>query len=101
MAYTSGRTVKSSKPAKPTTRAGATADARKLVNRYLPGVEGVTITSTLTAHPVTLAPQVRTMITWPGDVTPDHLQLGAAIVDLSGYLGAFNDNSSIVYLRAI
>lgn len=99
--YTSGRTVKSSKRAKPSTVVSATRDARKLVSRYLPGVEGITITSTLTAHPTTLAPQVRTMITWPGDVTPAHVQLGAAIVDLSGYLGAFNDNSSIVYLRAI
>lgn len=98
--YTSGRTVKSSKT-QPTTVASATRDARRLVTRYLPSVEGVTVSSTMTAHPTTLAPRVRTMITWPGDVTPDHLQLGMAITELTGYIGAFSDNCSITFTRAV
>lgn len=100
IAYTSGRSVKSSKPAKPTTRATATADARKLVNRHLSGVEGVTIDSALTAHPVTLAPQVRTTITWPGEITAAHLDLAAAIDDLPGFLGAITGSHSITLRRA-
>jgi hypothetical protein len=99
--YTSGRTVKSSKRVKPTTRVTATADARKLVNRYLPGIEGVTIDSTLTAAPVTLAAQVRTMITFPAGLTDAHVALAVAITELSGYVGAINDDCSITYLRTI
>lgn len=98
--YTSGRNVKSGK-AKRTTRATATTEARKLINRYLPAVEGVTVDSTLTAAPVTLAPQVRTMITFPAGLTDAHLALGMAITELSGYVGAINDDCSITYLRNI
>jgi hypothetical protein len=62
--YTSGRTVKS-RDAKRTTVATATADIRKLVNRHLRDVQGVTVDSNGTAHPVTLASQIRTVVTFP------------------------------------
>jgi len=95
--YTSGRTVKGI--AKTTTRATATRDARKLVNRYLPGIDGVTVDSTNTADPNTLAPQVRTVITWPGRMTPAHVQLGMAITELPGYVSARNDDCSVTFIR--
>jgi len=96
--YTSGRTVKGN--AKPTTVARATTDARRLIGKHLPTTEGVTVKTTLTADPVTLAPQLRTVITWPGSITPAHVQLGMAITLLPGYLSAINDDCSITYLRS-
>lgn len=99
--YTSGRTVKTSKPRTTTTRASATRDARRLIDRYLPGIAGVTVDSTGTADPYTLAEQVRTVITWPGRCTAAHVQLGAAITELPGYVRATNDDTSITYWRAV
>lgn len=98
--YTSGRTVRSSKP-RLTTVASATADARRLIARHLPDPDGVTVRSIQTADPATLAPQVRTTITFGQKVQPCHVALAMSITDLPGYVSAINDDCSITYLRAI
>lgn len=98
MAYTSGRSVKSSKPARPTTRATATADARKLVNRHLPSVEGVTVDSALTADPATLAAQVRTTITFPETI--DASDVACAVETLPGYVSSTWTAVRITIVRA-
>lgn len=99
MSYVSGRTVKSSANRGPTTVASATADARRLVRKYLPDVQGVTVKSNGAADPVTLAPRVRTVITWPDGLTYDHVKLAIAITELPGYLNAKNDTCSVTYVR--
>lgn len=98
--YTSGRTVKSSKPRR-TLIATATADARRLIARHLPTSTGVTVRSVHTADPTTLAPMVRTTITFGQKVQPCHVALAMAITDLPGYVSAINDDCSITYLRTI
>jgi hypothetical protein len=98
--YTSGRTVKTRKP-QTTAIATATADARRLIARHLPSTVGVTVRSVQTADPATLAPLVRTTITFGQKVQPCHVELGGAITYLPGYVSAINDDCSITYLRAI
>lgn len=101
MAYTSGRTVKSSRPARPTTVASATADARKLVNRHLADVRGVTIDSAKTAHTVTLAPLVRTSITFPELDREATRKLADAIASLPGYHSMAWNTCGISFVRSI
>lgn len=89
MAYTSGRTVKSAarKPAGLTV-AKATADARKVVNRVMPGVN-TTVDSRLSHDLDTDTPTVITTITFPRGHAARHLAVvnlaaideGAEIVD--------------------
>lgn len=85
MAYTSGRTVKSP-VRKATTRTTATAKSRRLVTKYLPGAEGVTINSYGTADPVTLANQVRTVITY--SISADASDLACAIERQPGVISS-------------
>ena len=101
MAYTSGRTVKSSRPARPTTVASATADARKLVKRHLRDADAngqVTIDSAKTADPLTLEPLVRTVITFPAGT--DTEGLAGAISDL-GIRHAMSSPESLTFTRTI
>lgn len=86
--YTSGRTVKST-VRKTTTVAAATTAVRKLVNRHLPGLTGVSIDSSLTADPATLAAQVRTVVMFPPGT--DIGALAEAILDLPGLVRADTD----------
>lgn len=92
MSYQSGRTVKTRRPAPPTTIASATTAARRAIARHLPDVTGIHVASTNTAHPVTFAPQVRTRIT-----CPDGTKIGALAVALAaqpGVVGAVVDANS-------
>lgn len=82
--YTSGRTVRTSRKTTPTTVAGATREARKLVNRYLP-IGGVMISSEMTAHAKTLEPLVRTTISYPGTSREMTCVLADAVTQLPGY----------------
>jgi hypothetical protein len=84
MAYTSGRTVKTSRNAAPSTPRAATSQARTLVTRYLPTVTGVTIDSRLDYDLDTSTPTVRTVITYPA--TTDASDLACAIEGLPGVI---------------
>jgi hypothetical protein len=102
MAYTSGRTVKSSRPARPTTVASATADARKLVKRHLRDAHAngqVTIDSAKTADVETLAPLVRTVITFPAGT--DTVALEGAMAELSGACSCMATPESLTFVRTI
>lgn len=98
--YVSGRTVKSTANRPATVVGAATRDARRLIAKALPGEPGITVNSYGTADPQTLAPQVRTVITWGGDITPKHVHLAMLLTELPGYLRATNDNRSITYWRS-
>jgi hypothetical protein len=95
--YTSGRTVKTSRKARPTTVASATRDARRLIDTYLPGVATITVDSNLTADPHSLAPQVRTVITYPATV--DASDIACAVESLTGYIASTWNTVSITILR--
>lgn len=99
MSYTSGRTVKSRAKTQSTTVASASADARKLIARHLGCNIGVTVSSKMVADPKTLAPQVRTVITYPGVVTDAHVALVMALTSLPGHVGACSDTNTIVTVR--
>lgn len=64
MAYASGRTVKSSKAVKSPV-AQATAEARRLARKHLPTMDGVVIKTVETADVQTLAPLLKTTISYP------------------------------------
>lgn len=99
MAYTSGRTVKSSKAAKPSNRVAATREARRLVTRYLPGVAGVTVDSYGSADLATLASQIRTVITFPE--TADASDLACAVERLPGVVRTSWTSVAITIVRAV
>jgi hypothetical protein len=99
MAYTSGRAVKSSKTPRPTTVVSATRDARRLVTRCLPVVEGITVNSSLTADPHTLAAQVRTTITFPETI--DASDLANDVQGLSGYVSSTWSTVAITVIRTV
>jgi hypothetical protein len=98
MSYVSGRTVKTSRKTTPTTVASATRDARRLVARHLPGETGITVTSSRTADPATLATQVRTVVTHaPG--APNLGHLAGALYNLPGVVDCHRDDVSITIVR--
>lgn len=97
MAYTSGRTVKSG-VSTATTIAKATRDARRLIEKTLPGVAGVTVNSTRTADPVTLDLQIRTTITYPE--TADASDLACAVERLPGLIRSTWSTVAITIVRA-
>lgn len=96
--YTSGRTVKS-KTRKPTTIASATADVRKLVRKHLPDAQGITVDSTMTADPQTLASQVRTVISYAPEV--DASDVAIAVQSLHGYVTSTWTSYAITIIRAV
>lgn len=96
--YTSGRTVKSSKPAKPSTVASATRDARKLIARIHPTAQSAfTVNSTLTADLTTMESRVRTTITFPE--SSDASDLACAVEGLTGYVGSTWSTVNITITR--
>jgi len=97
--YTSGRTVKSNRPAAPTTVASATADARKLVKRHFKGATGITVNSSLTAHTVTLEPLVRTTISFPASSREATRPLADAVESLPGYVSMAWTDYHISFVR--
>lgn len=109
MAYTSGRTVKSSRKARPTTIASATADAHRLIHRHLDMAsirDLATVTSTRTADPRTLNVQVRTVITYPstaGRPTSEQAAdaLAAAAGDLPGAVRVARTAESLTITRNV
>lgn len=99
MAYTSGRSVKSSRRQQPTTVASATADARKLVKRHLPGIEGVTVDSYRTADRESLALQIRTVITFPQSA--DSSDLACAVEGLPGHVTSTWTEVNLTIIRNV
>lgn len=98
--YTSGRTVKS-KTRKPTTQVSATRDARRIVEKLMPGV-GATVNSRTSWDLKADRPTVVTTVTFPRD-HEQRLTLGACLVTLPGYVAdsALIADSSITITRAV
>lgn len=100
MAYQSGRTVKSPK-SKPTTIASATRDARRVIARIYPAAPwnvGITVDSSRTADHRTLAPQIRTVVTFPESL-PSPSTLALALYELPGLVDCRSDAVSITIVR--
>jgi len=99
MSYTSGRTVKTSRPARPTPVTSATRDARKLINATMGDTPGITVDSVVTADPLTLDAQVRTTITYP--VTVDASDLACAVNRLSGVIASTWTDVAVTITRTV
>ncbi len=99
MSYTSGRTVRSTRPARPTTVASATTAARKAIKSTLGDITGVTVDSSRTADIVTLAPQVRTTITFESGTNYAALQL--ALMSLPGVAALTVGDTGITVTRNV
>lgn len=99
MAYTSGRQVKSSKPAKPTTVGSATREVRKLIARiYGESATTFTVDSRLRPDPVTLASRVQTTVTYPESI--DASDLACAVDALPGHLFSTWTSVAITVMRS-
>lgn len=96
--YTSGRTVKSRKAPKPTTVASATRDARRLVERCIPGM-GATVTSNPHWDIRAERESVRTVITYPATV--DASDLACAVEGMPGVIRSDWTPYAITIIRAI
>lgn len=97
MSYTSGRTVKTARPVKPSTPASATRDARRLVTRCLPNLTGVTIDSRLDYDLAANTARVRTLITFPP--TTDASDLACAAERMPGIVRSTWTDVSITIIR--
>lgn len=97
MSYQSGRPIRPTREAQPSTVASATNDTRKLVRRYLPGVNGVTIDSHRSAHPVTFDARIRTIVFFPETV--DTADLVGAIENSPDVVSAIPASHSITITR--
>lgn len=98
--YTSGRTVKSSKGRKPTTTVSATRDARRIVQKLMPGV-GATVNSRVGWDLDANRETVVTTVTFP----PNHksaFDLWTALIALPNATNAgHRDSCRMVVTRTV
>lgn len=94
--YTSGRTVKSRKAQPSSVVKAATADVRKIVAML---VDGAHIASTATADPITLAAQVRTVVTFPSP--RDAETIADALESMSRIVRIITDPNGVTIIRTV